>query len=208
MNDSIITTKGKIYVSGKPYNKQVYRISGSDGEPITQFNAWEEIDRILLSFDENYLLIYHKTDKDPSHKLSIVDLNSLNILRTIKPGFGGRLNWTEDNNILLVWGCGSPCSCFRLYNLEFEIITEECETAFREFISEDIIVSLPMLVPQDGTFKIWSLKEGNLIKEVSFKSKYGEYYSWNVELNDGQLEVELSNPDSDSVTTEKLIINN
>jgi len=190
--DSVYLSNGVLFIQGKIYNKQIYLKNKTGVNKVTHFKQWEEIENMLPSPDEKYLLIYHKSNKDPSHKLSILNLASFQIIKTVKPGYGGSLDWTKDKNILMIWGCGSPCACFRLYDVNLDIITEQCEAALQEFVSSNVIVSLPCVYAKDGLFTIWSLTDGRVIKLKNFNSEYGEYYCWDAKINNGELEVILT----------------
>ncbi len=189
--DSVHISTGVIFVSGKPFNRQIFFKSEKDLVQITKFKKWEEIKEILVSPDGQDLLSYHKSDKELSHNLSVLNLSSFQMTKTIKPGYGGDFFWTKDRNILLKWGCGSPCQCFRLYDSNLEKLKEQCDGEYQVFLEENVIVSLPTVYASQGIFKVWSLKEGRLIAESSFKDKYGDYYCSETKMLKGSLLVKL-----------------
>lgn len=206
--DSVNISTGALFVKGKTFNKQIFFQKGAELIQITRFKKWEEIKEISVSPDEKDLLIYHKSDKDPSHKLSILNLSSFQIAKTVKPGYGGDLYWTRDSNILLKWGCGSPCQCFRLYDSNLKEVEQKCEGVFQVFVAENVIVSLPAMFTKEGIFKVWSLSDGRLISESSFRDKYGDYYCWDTKMLDGRLMVNLVlYKEGDPVVLEYLNIN-
>ena len=119
------------------------------------------------------------------------------------------MTWTQDNNIVQTWGCGSPCHCFQLLNWRLEELGGDCDTGFKHFIKQDIIVSMPLLTVQDGLFKVWSLTTGQQVHSTSFKAQYGEYYCWEVEAKDQELHVNLQFVDyPDSVVMERIVLQN
>jgi hypothetical protein len=205
VSDTVSLSYGKIYVSGKTSDKQIFFKKGNEIRKLSSFKPWEEIYTILLSRDEHKLLIYHKTSQETGRNLSIMDLPGFSIVRTVKPGYGGSLFWTNDNNILLIWGCGSSCGCFRLYDIRFQVLMEGCEACLQEFISEDILVSFPCLVAMQGVFKIFSLKDGSLLKELSYYDKYGNYYTFEISLENQELKPRLmGGQNMDSVIIERI----
>ena len=205
VSDTLHLSYGVIYVSGKISDRQIYLKKAIEIKKITSFKPWEEIKNVLLSRDEKYILIYHKTNQEPGHNLSILDLSTFSIIKTIKPGYGGILYWTSNNNILLIWGCGSACGCFRLYDMELQSLAEECGSCLKEFIREDILVSLPCTVAQQGLFKIYSLGSGSIIKEISFIDKYSNYYALDATIENEVLKVDLQcGTNMDSLVVEKI----
>ena len=206
--DSIQSKHGLIRVEGKAFNKQITLKNASGLRQLTQFAPWEIVHDISVSRDDQYLLIYHKTDKEPGRKFSTYNLVTQQHINTIKPGYGGNMTWTQDNNIVQAWGCGSPCHCFQLLNWKLEILVGDCATAFKYFIEQDIIVSVPLHPLQDGQFKVWSLTTGQEVLSTSFKAQYGEYYCWEIEAIDQELQVKLQFVDHpDSVITESIVLN-
>lgn len=195
-SDTVAMSNGFVYVKGEIYNRQIFLETNDTVIKLTNFESWEEIYDLYMSNDKEHLLIYHKTNKQRARKLSVMDMTSFKMIKTIEPGFGGSLQWTNSNNILQIWGCGSPCACFRLYDSQLKVILGECETSFNEFINEDIIVSLPGLSIQ-FEFKVWSLSTGNLLKKIDFREKYGDYYCWGAIINGDKLDVELTLLNSD-----------
>ncbi|HLF35703.1 MAG TPA: hypothetical protein VI583_15780 [Cyclobacteriaceae bacterium] len=205
VSDTVSLSYGKIYVSGKTSDKQIFFKKGNEIRKISSFKPWEEIYTILLSRDKHKLLIYHKTSQEAGRNLSIMDLSDFSIVRTVKPGYGGSLFWTNDNNILMIWGCGSACACFRLYNMQFHVLQESCESCLQEFIDEDILVSIPCMVASRGVFKIFSLKDGSLLKEISYFDQYGNYYALEISLENQELRVRLmGGQNMDSVIIERI----
>jgi len=202
--DTINLKIGKVFLGGNKYNRQIF-LKNETVYQLTKFKHWELIDGILVTKDEKLLLIYHRTEKDKGYQLSILNLINLSITDSTYPGFGGSLYWTKNNRILLIWGCGTECTCFRIYDDHLKIISEECIGCIQEFIEDDILVSLPCLYADKGMFKIYSLNNGKIIKEKSFEDKYGEYFSWDVNMVSGVLVTKLRfDIKTDSSVTESI----
>lgn len=190
--DPLITySNGEIAVHGKRYNKQVFIDQNGASKQITSFRRWEEIDELVLSRDEKLLLIHHKRDGERAFRLSVMDMDSLKITATTVPGYAGSSYWTKDNNILLKWGCGSPCCQFRLYDSKLNQIAEAGAGYVNIFFDENIIVAPPPIC-QDDEFRIWSLKDLRLILKKSFKDKYGYHLCDTVIASEGKLTVKLN----------------
>jgi hypothetical protein len=184
-------SSGKIYVGGKKSERQIYFEQQGTAKAITNFKSWEDIDIILLSKDEKMLLVHHKPNKVRAFKLSIIDMQSLKIIKSITPGYSGNLFWTKNNNILHVWGCGSPCVEFKLYNKKFETLSEGSEACLKEFVDKNIIVSVPCVSACDGIFRIWSLDDGKVLVKKDFNKEHGNYYCNDVSIENEKLKVIL-----------------
>ncbi len=191
LNDTIPCSKGKLYIGGKESNRQVYLKEAGQETNVTRFKPWEQVHDIHLSTDGTLLLIRHTANKSHANQLSILDIASLRIINSIKPGIGGGLYWTKHNNILLMRGCGSSCVCFELYDSTLAKITTKCASWFKEYIDADLIISLPELTPDNGVFRIWSLKTGMLLKEIDFTNKYRSYYCNHLSYENGVFNVQL-----------------
>ena len=201
--DTVCSKKGLLYVSGKPINKQIYLKNDTSIIQISKFDNWEIIEDISISKNDSFLLIFHKPDKNRYHKLSLMKMDSFSIIKSIEPGFGGRYFWTNQNNILHIWGCGSPCKVFRIYDLNLNVIAAESEACMTGIIEADIIVSFPCVYSYDGVFKIWSLIDGKKLLEKSFINKYGVYYCWDIDYINGKINVILQKENNDG---QKIII--
>ncbi len=203
--DPIRTRHGLIKVEGAIHSRQVVLETAAGISPITQFNYWEEVLALRLSQDERFLLIYHKTNNESGRNFTTINLESRQTIATAKPGYGGRFEWTRNNNIIHIWGCGSPCSCFQLLDKDLNNITEYCETGFQAFIENDMLIALPLMSVQNGVFNIWSLKNGRLLDTVNFADQHGEYVCWDIESTENGLLVDLRKIDKpDSVIIERL----
>jgi len=192
VSDTILCSKGKLYIGGKASDRQVYLKEAGQEINVTHFKPWEQIHDILLSTDGTFLLIRHTANSSHSNQLSVLDITSLRIISSIKPGVGGGLYWTTHDNILLMRGCGSDCVCFELYDSKLTKITAKCASWFKEYIDADVIISLPTLYPDNGVFRIWSLKTGILLKEINFTKKYGSYYCDHLNCENGMVNVQLN----------------
>jgi len=90
--DTVRITNGIIFAKGESYNRQIFLESEDTIIKLSNFKSWEEIYNLHISHDEKLLLIYHKTNKQKGRKLSVMNIDSLKITKTIEPGFGGSLN--------------------------------------------------------------------------------------------------------------------
>jgi len=194
---------GQIFIAQKKSDNQIYIKRDKILRKITKYKPFERIDYIQLSLDGSLLLVYHRENNGKAYQISVYDMKSLSKINSIFPGYGGTLLWTVNNNIFHIWGCGSDCGNFRIYDKELNIIKEISGNCFSDFIKQNIIVSIPCTGADKGIFNIYSLDSGNIIKTVDYSDKYGEYYCDGLEILNGKIKVRLQKDISvDSFITE------
>ncbi len=97
----------------------VFVYTNSDTINITKFKPWVEIKDLQISSNNNYVFFRYKP-KGKAYKLVCYELNTLNKIAEITPGYGGTFKWNKQNQILHTWGCGTNCANLRVYNTQLE----------------------------------------------------------------------------------------
>jgi hypothetical protein len=166
----------------------VFIVSDTQKVNITNFKPYETIRDYQLSLDNNYLFVWHRPDKQRALKLSTYDVNTFKKIAIIKPGFGGKIHWNSQNQLVHDWGCGTNCHQIQVYDLQLNTILSIGTTGGYKFNdSKDIVVTFTM----DGTelelynlrsikdyytnTNTWQTTEGYHIKKYKLKTGFDKY---------------------------------
>jgi hypothetical protein len=196
--DTIVYSRGTIYVAGPKANRQIYHKLAGRSMQLTHFEPGETVGQLFLSNDESSLLIIHWPKHRRGHCFSVLDLNTLSMSKSITPGVRGQLFWTKHNTVLWLY------KNFRLYDKRLNVLAKPDAGFLEEFLEQDIIVSVPEIDPDSGRFQVWSLKDGRLLTDTSLVSKYGMYDFESVKCVSGKLTVRLLTREASTIVVDTL----
>jgi hypothetical protein len=83
---------------------------------LTNFSNPHHIYAYEMSPDQKFVFVWHE-DNTP-RVLSIFDLQEMKLVKNLSLGFGGDVEWNQENNIVHVYGCGSGCMEARVLNID------------------------------------------------------------------------------------------
>lgn len=138
---------------------------------ITMFRPWEEIEKVLLSPDDHYMMVRHKPQLGRSYLLSVYDLKTLRLIKRIAPGYGGGLNWNNRHQIIHQWGCGTNCGNFRIYDLQLnELFFTFSTGGFLLSPEKNFLIQYSMIGNRICVYNLKQLKRGfkPLVYECDF----------------------------------------
>jgi hypothetical protein len=204
---NIVYSGGRIFISGKPARQQVFLDSHGITKQLTHFSTPNEIREILLSQDEKHLLVHYLPRNARAMHLSIMDMKTFKITRTIVPGYGDYLAWTKYNTILHVWGCGTGCSTFRIYDVRLKILAQGDAGVFFRFPNEGLGITSPGMFMNEGLFIVRSLADGSVVLDTAFTQKYGAYRCDDIKYIRGKFLVKLFLDRDSTTVNDSLIVN-
>ena len=100
----------------------IFHIAGTDTTQVTKFKAWEEIEDLKVSPDQQYFFFRHRPKRGKIFELVVYERATLKPIAKIKPGFGGRFDWNDQHQIIHDWGCGTYCRNVVIYDLKLNQI--------------------------------------------------------------------------------------
>jgi hypothetical protein len=89
---------------------------------LTWFKPWDEVNETILSPDNKYLLVRHKPQHGRSYLLSMYNLETMKLMKTMAPGHGGEINWNTNHQLVHSWGCGTNCANVLVYDVQLKPI--------------------------------------------------------------------------------------
>lgn len=187
---------GKIFIAGKAYDRQIYVIREKRPVPVTRFKRWENIIRHSLAPDRKHFVVYHRGDKETSHRLSVYDLKNTTKrfpLKSIRPGVAcHKLFWFR-NRILFETGTSGGGTFLLIYDQNLNLI--HTIHSFDLYLDQDsgIAISKPVYPMEEGKFSVYALYSGDLLETFDFAQEIGEAYSvWDLKkIGLHKFEIEL-----------------
>jgi hypothetical protein len=152
---------------------------------LTKYNNWEYIRECKISDNNNYIFVWHKPKEAKKLILSIYDVNNNKLIKEIIPGYGGEIIWLPGDRLFHLWGCGSNCYVFNLYDcklnkIEFpKISIDDIWGGYKISPKKDRIIFYSMWNVKYSVIDLISMKEilfnninENSISDVNFVDDY------------------------------------
>ena len=89
---------------------------GKQVSNISQFKPHSRIFEISVSDDEHYAFLWYHLATPPLI-VDIYDLHSSQRLARFSPGVGGSFAWLANNNLIQIYGCGTACQEYIIYDI-------------------------------------------------------------------------------------------
>ena len=132
---------------------------------LTFFKPWEEITNVLLSPDNNYLLVRHRPQHGRYYLWSLYDLRTRRLIKRIPPNAGGDIAWNKNMQIIHRWGCGTNCAPLAVYDNKLKKIFYTLSSGgYATSPDGNYIVQFAMHEDEMWVYDLASLKTGKYPK--------------------------------------------
>lgn len=190
----------QVFVFGKAYEKQIYLLRENRRIQITRFKPWENILRYSLSSDQNRVVVYHRSDKETSHRLSVYKRRNQKWIleKSLRPGVAcHKLFWHRDK-IIFETGTSGGGTFLLIYDQNLALINTIGSFDFHMDPDLGIAISKPVYSAEEGKFLVFSLNSGRLLETFDYRKEVGENYSVsNIEKkNFNRFEIEVEDLDT------------
>lgn len=167
---------GYVYVGGSKASRQVFIAQNDSTYRLSNYANWENIDELFVSPDKNYLIVYHRADKERFYRITLYDLQERIAVATTAPGMACHdLKWFADKILFISGWTGLGTFVFvynynlvKLFNMRGDRLFIDAENA--------ICFSYPVNGFQDGIFTEYDLGTGAAIGDFDFGEEANDNY--------------------------------
>ncbi len=175
-NLEIPFSKGKVYVAGSKGSIQLFVHQSNNTYQLSHYSRWETIDKLFVSPDDKYLLVYHRANKEKNYLVTLYELKSRVVIGNAAPGLAcNDVKWFH-GKILFISGATGSGTFVLAYNYKLKKLFDMNVGYLFIDTKNEICFSYPVYSADDGIFTLYSLDTGEKKSSFDFKEKIKEGY--------------------------------
>lgn len=144
--------------------EDIYLCRDGECRNLTHFDRRQHIYDYSLSEDGSKTFVWHMAETP--RQLSIYDTATGKLLTRFSPGFGGGINWTKNNNLLHIFGCGTGCGMYRLYDSKGILLRDDVFEAMDYSIDHGLLVTGPLYPRENAAIRLINIDTAEVVYDT------------------------------------------
>lgn len=128
---------------------------------LTRFARRQHVYDSSLSADQSMVYVWHMAT--PPRRLSVYRSADGRLLSRFVPGFGGGLSWTGGDNLLHIFGCGTGCGAYRLYDIDGRLLRQDSFGIMDVSVDAGLIVTGPVYPGPNNALRLTDIDSAETV---------------------------------------------